>query len=723
MYTRCRCRHEPIRSSGLVDQSTRRRAVTVATAVALTLSAASVRAADASADDRLAEITVTATRTGETSLQQTPIAVSALSVDELDRRGVDTLRDIGGFVPNVTITSNEEYAQPYIRGIGTGSFSVTSDPSTTVHLDGVYLARPVMLFTNFVDLERVEVLRGPQGTLYGRNAAAGGINLVSKKPSADFEGRLALETGSFSRFRVTGALNGPIAGPQLTGRLSFIHSTDDGFVKNLRSTTPDGPARLADEDVNAVRGALRFQPSDTVDLNFSADYLDTRGPNSILKPANNVLPALLGARDIADRWTVDLNDTPDYRQVNEGAALNAEVRLANNYRLNSITGYRRSRYDLFNDEDGTELDVIDVIVKDRQDQFSQELQVVSDQTSRFSWIGGLFYFHENASADQVVGFLGDVLPRTLNKNTTDAYAGYLQATFKAGDRVSAIAGGRYSYEEKSCSFQRGAGPQVDKRQSWTSFTPKVGLNYQATDDLFIYGTRSKGFKSGVCNARTASVIDPENVLAYELGAKSEFLDQRLRVNTAVFYTDYKDLQVLTFQGGEGADTRNAAQATLYGLELEVTALPVDALALSLTIGTLHATYDKFESVDILGAPVDVSGKTLPLAPKITASAAADYTWKRAAGGEVTFHVDYKWTDDVYFTQFNDSFTRQAAYGLLNARVEYTSPSGQWRVAGYGENLTDKAYWMTMFQYGFTADDTAGLIRPPRTWGLKAEYRF
>lgn len=682
-------------------------------------------ASGAPSDDSLAkpiqEVLVTASKTGAVSLQDTPLAVTAFSEDAIERSGVQSVRDIALQVPGLTVTANEQFAQPYIRGIGSTQFDPGNESATAIHLDGVYLSRPVTLFTDFVDIERIEVIRGPQGTLYGRNATAGSINLITKKPTATLEGSSSVEWGSFDKLRVKAAVSGPIANDRLFGKVAFLYGEDNGFVKNLHTNNPSGPNRLGDEQVAAGRLSLRFVPGPDTDINFSADYSKIKGPNSILKPANGVLALAFGAKDIRDRWTVDFDAVPTMDHELWGLGLNATHKWSNGITLDSITGYRASDYFIFNEEDGFEFDVVDASAFESQHQISQELQLRSDPDARFSWLAGLFYFSEDAELNVITRLFGTNLGDRIIAVNTDAYAAFAQASYRFTEKATLTAGVRESYEEKTCSGVRVTTPLPELRGDWSATTPKLGLDYRWSDDLLVYASITQGFKSGACNPTI--VVDPEYVWSYEVGAKADWFDGRLRTNGTVFLYDYTDLQVYTFQGASGAIVTSAPSVDIWGTELEVTAMPADELTLTGAVAYLFTEYSNFFSNDIQGNLVDLSGKSLPFAPEWRFSFTARYGIAVGDVGKLTLYGEYLWTDDIFQTQFNDAITTQRAYALVNANASFEFADSGWSLMAYVKNATNKAYYDTLFQYGFVADDVLGIVRPPRTYGLQATLRF
>ncbi len=680
----------------------------------------------------LEEVIVTATKTGASSLQDTPMAITALSSDMLDSSGIESVRDIGLLVPGMTITANEQFAQPFIRGIGSIQFHPGNDSATAVHLDGVYLGRPVMLFTDFVDMERIEVIRGPNGTLYGRNATAGSINLITQKPTDEFKGKVGLELGNFNKRRVKGMVSGPLVEGKVAAKVALMHSQDDGFVKNrgTRLTPPpplgdtgrtSPPDRLAEEDITTGRVSLRLTPSDRLDINLNADYSKIKGPISVLKPFNGVLARLFNAQEISDPWTVDFDVIPDMDHKIWGTSITIDYELPNGMMFNSITSYRESDYFVFNEEDGFELDVVDAFLIEDQNQTSQEFQLSSNQSEKFSWIGGLFFFNEKADHNVIVSVLGADRGDRLDVNETNAYAAFFQGTYQYSDKLSVTAGIRQSYENKKCGGVRGTTDVPEVEEDWSATTPKLGIDYALNDDVLLYASATRGFKSGVCRAEL--LVDPELLWSYELGAKADWFDGKLRTNGAFFLYDYTDLQVFTFQGSNEAAITSAPTVDIWGAELEISANPIEGLFFSSAISYLSTEYSNFFSNDVSGNVTDLSGNSLPFAPELTFNLTTQYSIPIGSSKELNLQAEYLWTDDVYHTQFNDEITTQKAYGLVNLRADLKMLDNGWKVSAYVKNATNEDYFETLFQYGFDPNDVLGIVRPPRTYGVQIEYDF
>jgi len=663
---------------------------------------------------QIEEIIVVAQKREE-NLQSVPISISAFGAAALYARMIESITDMSGPTPGLIVSGNLRSAQIFIRGIGSGDISIGTDGSSAVYLDGVYLGRTEMALTEFLDVERVEVLRGPQGTLYGRNAVGGAINVLSKPPTDELWLSGSVLAGNFNRLRVRGTASGPIS-EKVRGRVSFVDQNRDGFVTN---GLPGAPREFFhDEDYFGARGSLVLDLNDSIDVSIGADYShsDDNGKVNInFMPADFMVAA--GMTPVVDPFTV-FEDMPVFHDLkNYGGHVTVAWNLGT-YELKSISSYRKVEEVALFDSDGTEIFVVFVDLARNQQQFSQELRLLSPADERFNWIAGVFYFYEDADQDFDVVFPGFLLPLSAT-NQTDAYAAYFQGSLQLSDRLAVTAGLRYSYEEKDGS---NAGGPISG--SWNQATPKLLVEYHANEAVLLYASATKGFKSGGFNSLgiQSSTFDEETVWAYEGGIKSLWFDSRLRINASVFYYDYSGLQVQTVDATTlEVILENAASSSITGGEIEVTAQPVDDLTLELWLAFLDAEYDVFNGFDpILGGTIDLSGNSLRSAPDLSFGVAAQYQINLAKHGSVTLRGEYQWQDDVFFNQFEDPLIGQQSFGLLNARVTWVTANERFGVSLFAKNITDEAYFSTGITFGF---GPLGIIADPRTYGIELTLAY
>ncbi len=659
---------------------------------------------------QIEEIVVVAERQEE-SLQSVPISVTALDAAALEARTIESITDMSSATPGLIVSGNLRSAQIFIRGVGSEDISIGTEGSSAVYMDGVYLGRTEMALTDFLDVERVEVLRGPQGTLYGRNSVGGAINVVSKPPTDELSLTGSVLTGNFNRLRLRGTATGSLS-EDVEARISFVDDSHDGFVKNGLAGAPRQD--FHDEDYFGARGSVRFEVAESIEVTFGSDY--SRSDDNGFVNINQTPPDFLiaaGATPVADPFTV-FQDMPVFQVLeNYGGHVIVDWDFGD-YELRSISGYRKVDEEVLLDSDGTEAFGVFVELTRNQQQFTQELQVLSPADGRFHWIAGLFYFYEDADQKFDLWFPGPVLLPLSATNQTNAYAAFFQGSLQLTDRLAATAGLRYSREDKDGS--NAGGPISD---NWDETTPKVLIEYQATDEVLLYGSATKGFKSGGFQSLgiQPSTFDEEIVWAYEGGIKSQWLDDRVRFNAAVFFYDYSDLQIQTVDENTlEVIIENAASASIKGGEIEFIAKPTDRFTVEAWLSFLDAKYDRFIGFDpILGGSIDLSGNSLRSAPDFSYSVAAQYQLDLANLGRLTLRGDYRWQDDVFYNQFEDPLIGEKSYGVLNARVTWLTANERLKVSLFAKNIADKEYFNNGITFGF---GPLRRIADPRTYGVE-----
>lgn len=736
---------------------------------ALTMSAgtAAVAFEDNATTFRLEEIVVTSQRTSETALQSTPLSISAFSSKSLESMKFETVRDIERLSPSLSISNNNNAAQIYVRGVGTNLVFPGSDPSVAVFVDGVYYSNPRGLLTDFIGVERIEVLKGPQGTLYGRNAAGGVISIITKKPDNELHARLAVEYGSYDRQRFSAYISGPIIEDKLAANLTAMQAKRDGYTKNIYQNPAlpgcqcqgdQPPRRFNGEDFQSARGSLRYTPTDDLEIIVRGDYYKNDGPTFyktlyVNDLGNDLRGAVYGPLGsplvIEDPFTVASNIANQYNKLEiYGFSGHITKSFSNGFSVTSITAYRDLTSDFRSDTDNTDISTLVSNVAVWQNQFSQEFQL-NWKTDAFDFIAGIYYFNETNKQDAIIelplsgilAFDDDTFASPLLAiSKTDAYATFAQGTYNVTDRLRLTGGLRYSYEKKDI-FKYGTltlqgvtlFPFVDVEEddSWKALTPRFGIDYSLSDDVMVFANVTRGFKSGGYNfSDSKPAFDPEFLWAYEVGLKSDWFDNRLRANLSAFYYDYQDLQAQAFiitptGAGAGVAIFNAADAKVKGVELELTARPVRQLTLTGGITYLDATYKEFitarTSGPDAGVPVDVAGNHLNNAPKWKFDLTAQYEEQIEGLGIVSLRGEYSWRDDIYFTFFNDQSNSQSSYGTVNAFLSLGNEEGRWKVTVYGRNLTDKLYYTSTQNFAETG--VAGGPGAPRTFGILGEVTF
>lgn len=718
-----------------------------------------LRAQDgAGSEPRLEEVIVTSQRR-MTDVQTTAAAVSAFSTDDLKLRSAYEVQDLNSLSPSVLVSSFQGEAQIYIRGIGYSSIVGGSDSSTAFHSDGVYISRPAGALPAFMDVERVEVLRGPQGTLYGRNATGGSVNVISKGPGDHLEYEGEVTVGNYDRFRVFGAIGGPI-NDRIGIRLAVQREKRDGYTTLIRPVDdPAGIGQVRDkaEDKNEWMTRLTIDAAltDSLKLTLKGDYYAADDAAVVwtyfddgtrTDPVYQALvPPGIRAKPYSRTFASDLQ--PFNKPHVWGASARLEWKLPD-MTLSSLSAYRETRPFNRDDLDASPVFGVDQLREEDQSQVSQEFQLTSSGAGSLQWILGAYFFNEHnfirneyflPFTDALFGV--PTVPTCcllqLNGRTsTRALAGFGEATLSFADRWQLVLGGRYSsekrgganlvvYRDAPANIFDNVAPFADT--TFSAFTPKAGLNLTLSEDAFLYASASRGFKSGGFNPGSYqnTPFNPEKIWAYELGAKLTLFDRRLRANTAAFYYDYTDLQVQDTENNNVV-IRNAAAARVEGVELESSWLPAKAFRIDLNATWLDAKFTDGALLDpkypALGVQ-SLSGKRLPRAPKFKAGLGAQYEATLGNRGNLTFRADYTWQDDTYFSAFNIPVLHERSYGWTKARVLYSSPSETWTVAAFIDNATNEAVATNkIFDGDIIGSAVLGNLAPPRTYGLEFAIR-
>jgi iron complex outermembrane receptor protein len=706
--------------------------------------------------DGIADIVVTATRMGETQLQSTPIAVTALSGDQLAARGVRDVQDLKAYVPSLQVSDLSGYTQLYVRGIGSNIVFIGSDPSTTIHLDGIYLARPLSYLTDFLDVDRVEVLRGPQGTLYGRNSVGGTINIVSRKPSAELEGQVQAGYGTYNRYGVQAYVSGPIAG-EVRASLAADVSGHDGYRDNV-STGNDAESLKS----RGVRGQLLI-PIGSGEWILRADWSRQSGSFGAYPKLIGPIGVPLDDSILGDFDKVSMNRDNHTVLENYGGVSDLTLPLADGIDLRSLTGYREFRGSIDADPDASSLDLQrNLIAPIRQRQFSQELSLLGD-TEAFDWVLGAYYFNERNREPLTLAifpFGATHVQRPLLRARSFALFG--QGEYHLTPQLSVVAGLRWTTERKHYDLTdyftasvdtdpdvAAGGPilsgipglpdpfTVDTSRKDHAVTPKFGINFKPNDTMLLYASATRGFKSGGYDYGANNTADasagygPEKLWSYEAGLKSDWFGRRLRFNLTGFYYDYTDLQVQSYvQIGAsfGARTQNAATARVKGIEAEIVARPVPALELTANGAWLDAKYRRYPNAYVTTfGNFDAAGKRLNNAPQWSATFAATYTIDLDAAGKVQLGADAHVQSAVYFTAANDGIgavngylEQQKSYGIVNGRIGWASDDGVWKAQLVATNLFDRNYIVGTANY--TPAIAARPGRPREVFG-QVSFRF
>ena len=669
----------------------------------------------------------------EQNIYEVPVAISAFTADQIERQGINDLVDIGKFVPNLNVTGfsagHTSSANPFIRGIGLQDHLITTDPGVGVYVDGIYLGRQVGQNWSLANIERVEVLRGPQGTLYGRNSIGGAINIITAKPGDEDGGRVSLTAGSRGRLNADFYSNMSFSDEfamSVTG--AFQHR--DGLGRFLQLENPR--REVGEFDDVSARVALKWTPSDRLSFLLTADGNDGDGG---LRPYDTLIDELPGSSLVAAGFTnADTaanpynNNTGQESQIavtNEahGVALTVDYEIAGNMAAKFLVSDRHSEYQAGLDDDGLFEDIMSFPEKGEADQQSAELQLSGD-FGAFDYVAGLYWFEEEGENFQD--------PTVFNTDTgdfrlsqeMDSQAIYGNLGYRVSDALRISAGLRYTQDDKRAQIIINTSPEFPDgllnetaSRDWSELSWDLSANYGLSDRMNVYGTIQSGYQSGQFPPRPfclfgnivavedpvgpnppATLSDPncfvanDNVTAlnFEVGLKGQPLDN-LQMSVAVFYTDYSDLpyQVSEALPGAGFDTRNIfVDQTSIGFEWEGTWLVTDAFRIHSTLGYIDADADAQVTDPTDPPPAAVA----PLTPELTFSLSPEYSFA-LGGGTVTARADYTFRDDMYGEPSADPsrFTQIDSRDLLNFDITYEPTDGDWSVSAYGRNVTDERY--------------------------------
>lgn len=744
---------------------------------------------------QLEEVVVTATKRAE-SLQDIPVAVSAFTADSLSAKGISNVSQIGDFAPNVTLDStapisgSSSVLVAFIRGIGQSDYAMNYEPGVGLYVDGVYYARNVGSMIDMLDIERIEVLKGPQGTLFGRNTIAGAINVVTRNPGDELAGQLEVTMGSYNRQDIRGSINIPLT-DSVAASLAFSSKNRDGFVKripysglaledvsNFRSIDqgvmdglPNGND-LGNENGDSIRGKISWQ-EDEFSLILSADYTRSRensapstlvdaelwkqsggiaglynacvagvGPapcNSITdgRTGNTIDPQFTQRTPYDNRFLTGDRETTYGNAISGtaldsyGVSLTAEWDISDSVTLKSITAYRNLDALFAEDADMSPLVIDHHAFELIQEQYSQELQLTGT-TDNMKWILGAYYFNEEGENNDYVPLAGGLFQVDgPNEIINTSYALLGRVSYDITDDFSLTGGIRWTREDKEfegkqrdlngLSAQLGVPaaafpdptdlnrlyPLGKQEQDFNNVSITLSADYHIDDDIFAYASYSQGFKGGGWDTRLtgpellAPDFSEEEAETYELGLKSQFLDNSLRLNMALFYTQYENLQLI-IQRGISPLTANAGESEITGFEAELVYFPVDELEVSANYGWTDAEYTKLDDrAKQVGINVDNKFNNTP---EHSLNLAMDYRQDLSSGGDVRWHLDVSWKDDTYNDAVNTESLKQDAMALVNASINFNSPDERWYVGLGIQNLTDKDYIVSGFHQpgvGFT----------------------
>ena len=731
----------------------------------------------------LQEIVVTAQRRAE-GVQEVPISIQAFSSTQLQQMGVKNSVDLAQFTPNVDMALPSGVGnQPIItiRGIGLNDYDTNNSGPNGAYADEVYLSNPSSQTMQTFDLERVEILKGPQGTLYGRNSSGGALNFISADPTDTLTAKFHADYSSYNTVNLEGAVSGPIA-DDLTARFAFVENHSGGYVHNTYLDTNNGTQNWA------ARSILQYKNEDALKITFNVHGGQVNNPfggyqflgDFVPGTQFNATPTQCSVQQVYANQCVDLYG---YRHVggfyDEAGEMQGRTRINsigshvrveytwNDLRFTSLTAFEHLDKDDVEEGTGTPNRLLDVTFGVQSNQVTQEFRV--DRTAEnYNFVAGLYYLLENLHQNQPLYALLDadlffgpgsfdgiaVQQFDTSRQVTDSYAGFGQFEYDLTSDLKLVLGGRYTKEHKSFAYdgsvqyQEGGinnfGPlmelaDIQRDLDDSAFSWRIGLNYNIAKSVMVYASAATGFKSGLFNgtflstnaaeiARQLDPVAPEKVLAYEVGIKSSYWNDRIIVNAAGFYNDYRNMQVFVLipgvPGGTGLPINvldNAKRAYTEGVEFTVSAKPVPELTLSAQGGLLKTKLTEFVSDRDPSQP-NYSGNQLPLAPHASANLAADYRMPVGMNA-LDLQVNGNYKSHQFFDVSNDPYITQNAYWLANTRLAYQFASDRYELAGYVRNIANKEYYVDKFDLTAPFGDIQGIVGTPRMFGVEFNGHF
>ncbi|MGU2139529.1 TonB-dependent receptor [Pseudomonas aeruginosa] len=735
------------------------------------------------ADTALGKVTVTARRREEDS-QKVPTPITVLGGETLEAQRISRVQDLQQVLPSVNVAYiHARQSSVAVRGIGNNPASDGLEGSAGIYLDNVYLGRPGMAVFNLLDIEQLELLRGPQGTLFGKNTTAGVLNISTRAPTFTAERTVEVSGGQDGYFQGRGTVSGPL-GETLAGRLSAYRTRDDGYIKNIHDAN-----YLNGGERQGARGQLLFEPNEDFSLRWIADYNEEDSSNGSMVVYGAAerfwqRAALVGASPLRDpqRRKVNINGRQHVSVHQGGSSLEANWNLAGGYRLTSISAYRYWHFTPANDEQLNVSAINDTGVEVHDRQFSQEIRLASPTGGAFDYVVGAYAFRQNLGnktftsygplADLYLlganlGALNDTYSKANGKIETDSFALFAQGTWHLSERLDFTAGLRGTYEEKNAKVERfaplggaavgGVGAAVRNGQlgaydsgdlSQYNFAPSalLSLSYQFSDDLLGYASLSHGEKSGGVNLAVGSapsagadslLVGPERANDAELGLKSTLFDRRLLLNANLFWTGIHGYQATTLYQAPGSTQlvqvlANAGSVRSRGLEFEATALPLRGLTLNFNGSYNDVTYLSFKDAPCPaevstrpGAPssCDLTGQRVVGASKWIANLNGEYQWRLDDRFQPYVSASYAYRSAAEGTLDNSDLSKIDGYALVNLAAGLRSDlgDGQLDTSVWLKNAFDKDYYLSAFA-SINGSYTAS-VGQPRTLGVSLRYDF
>ena len=680
---------------------------------------------------RIETVTVTATRR-ETTLQDAPLAVSSLSGDMLEDKHLSSVLDLSGLVPGLQVGSSYSSTRLNIRGIGTNDITGGADPGVSFHLNGVFLGVTGPAANAFYDVSRVEVLRGPQGTQFGRNATGGSVNVIAARPStessAELGGMIGFDPQQYGADGyITGALN---ESGTLAGRVSFRYGYNEGYTENLAD---EGPDRFDDDDSYGVRAQAMFAPTDTFEANLAVEYnhKDTNGQAYVLIGGPDFAPipaeTLGGVRPEPDSGTTYAN-----RGFNRGEFMLATLDTKSEFEhgnLKTIVSAGKFTADIDTDGDGTVVDFTNTFMEIDGEQLFAEAIYDLSAFDRFNAIVGVNAFYQQLDQRMdvpIMGFPAPVQLRGVPFQTT-SYAAFVNSDYQLTDAINLFGGLRYTFDRKAAKDSNNYVGTLSILENWDQVTYEIGASFDLGEDIDAYIKHGTGFKSGGFQiGNVEPPVNPETNASTEIGLKGIFFDGTMSGNLAAFHMAYDDLQIQQVTGFSSG-FKNAAKATINGIEAEVTWLPTENLRIEFNGTLLDATFDEFASIDPANPGLgvqDLSGNHLRKSPESSFSLGGYHDHDAGRFGTLSLGGRYYWQDEVFFSEFNLPVASNEAVGRLDLTLDLTSADETWTLGVFAKNVTDEhVRGATLVVSSLLGSAALALYEPGRSVGISVRREF
>lgn len=727
----------------------------------------------ASAQDNAAtveEIVVTAQKRSE-NLQDVPVSVTAITGSALADRGANNVIALNNMAPGLRVSSGDAAANPkiFIRGVGLSDFNPNSSSGVGVYMDGVYIGSPLAQMAGFFDLAQVEVLRGPQGTLYGRNTNGGAINVTTRRPTQTYTADASAEYATYNAINLNAAVGGPIVEDKLAFRVAGQYVADDGYTYN----------RVTGNDVNATkywagRAQLLFTPNEDLEVLAQVNRFVNRGDatapqHRALFPTTTAAtgadgfcaPAFYASGQCTD--LMGYADTDNDRNAGDyniegkdkvdlfGSSVQATWDLGP-VSLVSVTAYQWAHRNDLENTDSNPLQMIEINYLSRQQQFTQELRLQSnDPGARLKWVGGVYFMNETVKDASQQDTLRDFRPFFITPDNptgfdlensvavfahpytqkTKGYAVFGQADYSITDRLVGTIGLRWSADDKDFDYRSTAEGSIvlltsKQSKTFSDWSGRLGLRYEVNPDVNVYATYNRGYKAGGFfggMATTPEELEPydnETLDAFEVGVKSQLFDNRVRLNVSAFYYDYQNQQVFAQALRNGLTVLvldNAASSKVYGAEAEITARPTQNLSFNAGLSLLNAKFGDYQSEG-----QDYTDNRLPQSPKVTFNIAGNYTYPLQSGAAIVTSADAAYSSKIYFDNSNADRLSQDGVWIAGAQAAWRSPDTSIEAGLFARNIFNKDYVVSISNIDSLGEDLLAYNRP-RSLGIFLRYHY